>query len=171
MATDRPVFGEDYRMLPEWLRLGVAGKFLAEITGKKRPYLRRRVEKLFKDHELPVYSTPLGKLVHYQDVLELARRLGWWRREPIQGYLGEFPWCEASRASVRVPTGVTAEQVFEYACRVCGRTMLVHSTLQADGSLSGRLPTHKDLRNRGSSTDQENPTEPTSSSGSSSLSP
>lgn len=156
------VFDENGKMRPEWLSWAEAAKVLTRMTGKQPPYLVKGVKRIWKDNGLKVYTTPLGPLVRLEDAVEAAKRLGWWRREPVQGYIGEAgrEGCHGSGESVVVknPDMVTDYAGHEgrpnarfkttVACPTCGREFLVPATermdARGDPTLVCRVPQHKD---------------------------
>lgn len=68
-----PVFDNDRTMRPEWLTVTQAAAVLTDtLRGGAQPYTRQAVDWLCQHKRLPFYTTPLGRLIHASDLLELV---------------------------------------------------------------------------------------------------
>lgn len=135
---NKPVFDENGVMDDSFIKLGTAGRMLGEMTGKSRPYLGQAVMNLWRRYGKTLYRTPLGMLVRSEDVPEIAKMLGWWRRDLVTGYAGSYPGCTGSRYRVTA----RGEHPKSIKCPVCQRTFVARWVETSNGTFC-TVPEHK----------------------------
>ena len=144
-------FDGDGRMNPDFITPGQAGKLLAELCAKQRPYTKPQVLRLWAEHDRRVYYTPLGRLVHRDDVLEVAKRIGWHRKEPVTGFLGGNPWCAGSGEGLVI--GINNSMTKCVTCPTCGwvfdaKWSASYNSRGTVACYTSKIPTHKDRREK-----------------------
>lgn len=144
-------FDADGKLDPGFLIPGRAGKLLAELCAKQRPYTKSQILRLWEEHGFTVYYTPLGRLVHRNDVVEAARRIGWHRKEPVAGFLGGNPWCAGSGEGVDLR--ISDEMPKCVACPTCGwvfdaKWSASYNSRGTVACYTSKIPTHKDRREK-----------------------
>lgn len=135
---NRPVFDENGVMDDSFIRLGTAGRMLGDMTGKSSPYRGDKIPRIWRQYGKMLYRTPLGMLVKSDDVADVAKMIGWWRRDYVTGYAGGYPGCTGSRYRVNEQPGRP-----EYVrCPACQRRFSAKWVETSNGTFC-TIPEHK----------------------------
>lgn len=70
---DRPVWDATRTMRGEWLTPSQVAEWMTKTLRPGKAYTRQAVDYLCQHNRLPYYTTPLGRLVHADDLLALVQ--------------------------------------------------------------------------------------------------